>query len=160
MSGSDTGDIVLLPLMRYDLIVAASLHEACFEEAWDASAIAKLLSLPGSLGLLALVSGQPVGLVIARGVEDEAEILTIGVLPAFRRRGVGSRLLERIGERLAEAGRSRLVLEVAEDNAAALALYDRASFAQVGRRLGYYKRVAGGTAAAIVLARTLHSQPD
>ena len=48
-------------------------------------------------------------------------------------------------------GARRLFLEVAQDNAAALALYTAAGFIQVGRRPGYYSR-PDGSAAALVLA--------
>jgi ribosomal-protein-alanine N-acetyltransferase len=160
MSAAEDGDIELLPLTASDLKLAAALHEACFEDSWDAAALARLLAMSGSVGMLALIERQPVGLVIARGTEDEAEILTLGVLPAYRRRGVATLLLECVGELSGEAGRTRLLLEVAEDNAAARALYDKARFVQVGRRLDYYRRGPEGKSAAIVLARTLRSRPD
>ena len=57
-------------------------------------------------------------------VADEAEILTVGVVPAARRRGIARRLLAAL---LAEAARARRAprcfLEVRVDNDAARALY-------------------------------------
>ena len=57
--------------------------------------------------------------------------------------------------RAAAAGSARVFLEVAEDNAAARALYLRHGFAQVGRRPAYYRRGQTRAAAALVLARRL-----
>ncbi len=103
--------------------------------------------------------GQPVGLVIALAVGSEAEILTLGVLPKFRRRGIAARLLASVADRLNGAGCPRLLLEVAEDNEAARALYGKLGFAEIGRRPSYYRRGAGAVAGAIVLARAL-DRPD
>src|SRR5262249_13192140 len=81
-----------------------------------------------------------------------AEILTLGVLPRFRRRGVGRSLLAAVTDRLARAGGARLLLEVAADNVAAQALYRDAGFLEVGRRPGYYQRASGQAVDALLLA--------
>lgn len=152
---SDAGDNVLLrPLGPLDLAVAAALHARCFDSAWNDTAIAEILVMPGSFGALAQIGDQPVGLVIALAVGTEAEILTLAVLPESRRRGVARRLLAWVVGRLSEVNCQRLLLEVAEDNAAARTLYAKLGFAEVGRRPSYYRRF-GGTTAAVVLARAL-----
>lgn len=155
----DSDDLVLQPLGPLDLAVAAAVHAGCFESAWNEAAMAEILAMPGSFGALALVGDQPVGLVIALAVGTEAEILTLAVLPKFRRRGMAGRLLAWVADRLSAAGCQRLLLEVAEDNAAARALYGKLGFDQTGRRPSYYRRLAG-TAAAMVLARTLDRRDD
>lgn len=155
----DPDKVLLQPLGPLDLAVAAALHAGCFESAWNEAAMAEILAMPGSFGVLALVGDQPVGLVIVLAAGTEAEILTLAVLPKFRRRGMASQLLAWVADRLSGAGCQRLLLEVAEDNAAARALYGKFGFAQVGHRPSYYRRFAG-TAAAIVLARTLDRRED
>ena len=52
-------------------------------------------------------------------------------------------------------GAEQMFLEVAEDNAAALALYRRAGFEAAGRRRGYYPREAGAAVDALLLVRKL-----
>ena len=155
----DSDNVLLQPLGPLDLAVAAAVHAGCFESAWNEAAMAEILAMPGSFGALALVGNQPVGLVIVLAVATEAEILTLAVLPKFRRRGMASRLLAWVVDRLSGSGSQRLLLEVAEDNVAARALYGKLGFAQVGHRPSYYRRLAG-TAAAIVLARTLERRED
>ncbi len=92
------------------------------------------LALPNVIGLL---HGE-VGMLLARVASDEAEILTLAVTPAARRRGVASQLLEAATVRLAAAGATVAFLEVSVKNTAALKLYLGQGFAQVGRRVAYY----------------------
>lgn len=149
-----SGERALRPIGPFDLDLVAVLHGACFDEAWSAAAIAALLATPGSFGLLSIAPEAPSGFVLARIAADEAEIISLGVLPACRRRGLARALLDAAARRAADSGASRLFLEVAADNAAARALYLRQGFAQMGRRAGYYRR-GGGTVDALILARPL-----
>lgn len=155
----DTDNVSLQPLGPLDLAVAAALHAGCFDSAWSEAAMAELLAMPGSLGTIAQIEDQPVALVVVLAVGTEAEILTLGVLPKFRRRGVARRLLASAMDQLRDAGCRRLLLEVAEDNVAARSLYGTLGFAEIGQRPSYYRRSAG-TAAAIVLARALDRRED
>ena len=118
--------------------VFAALHAACFSDPWSETAMAALLSSPGVTGLVLEASSEPTGLALVRAVVDEAEILTIGVIPAARRGGYGARLLSACIAAARTAGCETLFLEVSEANAAAAALYARAGFIETGRRAGYY----------------------
>jgi len=128
----------------------AGIHAAAFPAPWDATALAGLLTQAGVFAV-----EQPDGFILLRTVADEAEILTLAVHPKARRRGLGARLV-RVGVAGAAAqGATRLFLEVADDNAAALALYARAGFSEAGRRPGYYARPDGGRQDALILALNL-----
>ena len=72
-------------------------------------------------------------------IEDEAELLQIGVLPLFRRKGIGGALLNEVIAYLKNEQVSRLFLEVRESNCVAQALYKSYGFKESGRRKGYYK---------------------
>ena len=72
----------------------------------------------------------------------EYEVHTIGVDPAYQRRGIGRRLLD---ELLNFAAGAVVHLEVRTDNAPAIALYRSVGFTQVGLRRRYY-RVSGANA--------------
>jgi ribosomal-protein-alanine N-acetyltransferase len=71
-------------------------------------------------------------------VAEEAEVLTLAVIPAMRRRGVAAALLRRAMAEAAARGAGALFLEVSTRNAAAQALYRRFGFIEVGRRRRYY----------------------
>jgi ribosomal-protein-alanine N-acetyltransferase len=137
-----------------DAPLLATLHAPCFpEEPWPAAALATLLDSPGVFGLIA-GSGDDQGFILCRTAADEAEVLTLAVLPQCRRAGVGGCLMASGLARAAAQGGRTMFLEVAEDNPAALALYSAAGFATVGRRPGYYRR-GDRSVAAVVLSRDL-----
>jgi ribosomal-protein-alanine N-acetyltransferase len=117
----------------------ARLHASCFADAWADSAFDALLASPGTFALLAQTGGEDVGFVLARVVADEAEILSLGVVPLARRRGAGQRLVAAAGELCAAAGGERLFLEVGNENRAARMFYRRMGFREMGLRRGYYR---------------------
>ena len=84
-------------------------------------------------------------------VDDIAELQRIGVDPAHRRTGIAAGLLTDVRARAVDAGASRLLIEVREDNHGALALYRGVGFEEIARRPKYYRD--GST--AIVMEATL-----
>lgn len=72
-------------------------------------------------------------------VGPDAEVLTVGTVPAARRRGIGRRLLRALLAEAARRGASQVFLEVRVDNDAAIALYEDEGFTRLGRRRGYYE---------------------
>jgi ribosomal-protein-alanine N-acetyltransferase len=69
---------------------------------------------------------------------DEAHITTFAVLPAWRRQGVGARLLIELLDMAVGMGASVATLEVRLSNRAARSLYERFGFHPVGLRPRYY----------------------
>lgn len=141
-----------------DLGAVAALHARCFpHEPWSRHSFEQLLASPGVCGwLLATSRDQPdqgpgPGFILLRIAADEAEVLTFCVASEQRRAGLGSRLLTTALPRLRLFGAQRVLLEVAEDNAPALALYRRFGFTEVGRRPNYYSR-KGERVDALLLA--------
>ena len=128
----------------------AVLHAEAFDTPWSAETLAALLAQPG-----VLLEAAPDGFVLVQVAADEAEILTLAVRPAARRKGVATALVETAARRAEAAGAGRLFLEVAEDNLAARALYARLRFEPVGRRPRYYARPQGPAVDALLLARNL-----
>jgi ribosomal-protein-alanine N-acetyltransferase len=91
------------------------------------------------MGLAAAAEGGTVaGYVCASQGFGEAEILVLGVDPAFRRRGLARALLQALTGALKARGCDTVFLEVRRSNAAAVALYLSAGFREIGMRKGYY----------------------
>jgi ribosomal-protein-alanine N-acetyltransferase len=128
----------------------ADVHAGAFDTPWDAAAFAALLDQAG-----VFVVEEADGFILMRAVADEAEILTLAVRPGARRRGVGGRLVAQGAAAAAARGAVQLFLEVADDNAAARALYARAGFVEAGRRPGYYTRADGTRWDALLLTLNL-----
>ncbi len=125
----------------------ARLHASAFDAPWDAAALAALLAQPGVFAI-----ERPDGFILMRTAADEAEILTLAVQPAARRRGLGRELTAAGLARARTLGAERVFLEVAEDNAPARALYGRLGFTEAGRRPAYYASSDGRRRDAFVLA--------
>lgn len=125
----------------------AALHQAAFTvpRPWGSDEIAGLMASPWCFCL-----SEPGGFLIGRAVAGEAELLTIAVHPDARRRGVGRRLVAGFLAEARARGAERAFLEVAADNAPALALYRNCGFAETGRRRAYYAGAAGRVDAVIV----------
>lgn len=85
-------------------------------------------------------------------VGDTAEILTVGVVPAARRRGIARLLLADLLDHAKAHDAEEAYLEVRTDNGAARALYRHDGFAEVGIRRGYYD---GGRVDAITMKKAL-----
>jgi ribosomal-protein-alanine N-acetyltransferase len=104
------------------------------------------------------VAGEPkaaIGFVIGQLAADEAEILSIGVSPNWQRAGLGARLVEGLARAARRGEAKRIFLEVAEDNAPAIALYNKLGFVTAGRRKRYYERPGGEAIDALTLVLTL-----
>jgi ribosomal-protein-alanine N-acetyltransferase len=132
------------PLPRSAVGPISLLHRACFpEDPWDAEAIGQIMCIPGFFGLIGWAKTDPVGFALALSLGEEAEIVSLGVLPEHRRCRIGSSVLDAVCGEARLRGAERVVLEVARDNGAARALYAGRGFTVVGRRRNYYRRAEG-----------------
>jgi len=136
---------VLQPAREADLSRVAKLHAECFpDDAWSSASLATVLAMPGADGRICYdADGTACGLVLDQCLGPDGEILTLGVAPAWRGRGVARLLLQDLIARARLGGAQRLLLEVAADNTAALALYISFGFARQGIRRHYYRRAQG-----------------
>lgn len=128
----------------------AALHAEAFAAPWDAAAFADLMEGVGVFGLLAS-DERELGLILCRVVAGEVEVLTVGVAPGARRRGVAKAMIGAALATARSAGADCAILEVAVDNAEAAALYAGLGFRRAGLRRGYYDRGERGRADALVM---------
>jgi ribosomal-protein-alanine N-acetyltransferase len=117
------------------------LHRVCFpEDPWDARAIEQIMGIPGFFGRVGWTKTVPVAFALTLALGDEAEIVSLGVLPDHRRCGIGSAILDSVCGEARLRGAERVLLEMASDNEAARALYAGRGFTVVGRRRNYYRQ--------------------
>lgn len=136
----------------------ADLHDKAFDRPWTALEFDDLLKSPGVFAVLG-EAGEPAearGFILCRSIAGEAEILTIAVDPAARRRGWGAALVEMAAGIAAETRSEAMFLEVEAGNLAAVALYQSTGFVRVGLRKGYYPH-PDGAKDALVMRRTLNT---
>ena len=129
----------------------ATLFAASAEASrWSAQDIAQLQAA-GARVWVDVEDGELAGAVASREVAGEAEILNLAVGAAWRRRGIGRRLMQMAVEEAISRGVKRVFLEVRESNAGARAFYSGLGFAQEGRRREYYRNPLED---ALLLSRT------
>lgn len=105
---------------------------------WGESGFAAEIKLPAALILCAQQDGQLIGFIAARAAGGVAEILNVAVLAGQEKRGIGRRLLTEMLVALKKQGVQQVSLEVAQDNTAACALYEKAGLVRLGQRKDFY----------------------
>lgn len=136
--------IRIRPAVREDLDALFALDQVCFRPgiAYSKTELRYFLFHIRSLSVVAESERGIAGFAIVEFVLEKGQrighIVTIDVAPAERRRGVGRVLMEALLGYCREAEASGLRLEVAVDNAAAIAFYTLLGFAETGRIRGYY----------------------
>ena len=148
---------VIAPARGADVRTLADLTGRCLDAAWGSDSLDRVLALPGTFGPIARVGSASVGFILYRAAADECELLSFGVLPAHRRRGIGRELFAAARDHAANAGARAMFAEVAEHILSALSLYQSVGFSVVGRRLGYY-RSPNGRADAWIMRGSLDQQ--
>jgi ribosomal-protein-alanine N-acetyltransferase len=150
------------PAVEADVVaIAASETVNLGADAWSAGLVAEGVAgrLPTVHYLVAESEGQVVGHAVASLVAEIAELQRIAVAATWRRRGVAGALLEEV-VRLATGSRAdRLLLEVREDNAAALGFYAARGFVEVDRRRRYYSDGATAVVLRLPLGRGCGGTP-
>jgi [ribosomal protein S18]-alanine N-acetyltransferase len=153
-------EIVWRPMREADVAAVAAIEGGAHVAAWTAGNFRDALAA----GYSATV-GEANGIIVAYGVlmlaPGEAQLLSLTVADALRRRGIGRELLQRFLGEAAARGADQCFLEVRISNAAAISLYTGAGFVPVARRAGYYPATHPDDARedALVLRRALREQP-
>ena len=150
---------VVRPATASDAEAIAALEaENLGRDAWSAGLVEQGVSgeLPTVRYLVAEVDHEVMGYAAASIVADIAELQRIAVTPARRRTGLAAALLAAVVGAAEAQGADRVLLEVREDNTAALAFYADQGFVEIDRRRRYYR----DGATAIVLRRGIGPSCD
>lgn len=110
-----------VPWSRESFWREASNEHTCYVLACDGEAAAPVIGYAGCW----ILAG-------------EAQITNVAILPDYRGRGVGTKLMAAVIAAAKARGASAMTLEVRPSNAPALALYHHYGFREAGRRKGYY----------------------
>ena len=146
-----------VPLNDLGYAVLSQLHRRCFLTEWKASEFKNILTMPGAFAQVIRDTTDPplllVGFVLARIVKEDGEIISMGVLPNYRGRGFGRKLVYAVEAQSRLMGARKVFLEVAETNDFGMRLYKSSGFKIVGRRQGYYKNKGNSKTDALIMRR-------
>jgi ribosomal-protein-alanine N-acetyltransferase len=139
---------VIFKLRTYEPGDFETLYEIdrrCFapEIAYSRRELRNYLGFPGAICVVALngkkpASPQIAGFCIAVYSHGWGHLVTMDVLPEFRRHGVGSKLLAETERRLASAGVVEIGLETATTNESAIAFWEKHGYRKYGIHEEYY----------------------
>lgn len=131
----------------------AALHGCAFAGQGRAWTVQEFVDLLQSSHVF--VVGDARGFAFGRVIVDEVELLTIATDPKLHRRGLARANLRAYEVAAKSRGAVHSFLEVAQDNAAALALYLAEGYEQTARRVGYYHRSDGERVDALILRKSM-----
>jgi ribosomal-protein-alanine N-acetyltransferase len=140
-----------------DIAALVALENRCFHWPWSRLSFEGEMNAPGAdsrVTWTTAAAGQPrmIAYIFFRFIAEEVHIFRIAVDPAWRRRGVGARLVTACLESAHGRGLSAAMLEVRRSNTEALKLYRKFGFQVAATRPGYY---SDGHEDALILKRTL-----
>lgn len=122
-----------------DVPALLALEKACFGgEAFTDTQLRQLLSARYGLAMGIWEDSLLVGAALLEVLVPESELHSLAMLPGKRRRGLGAALLKSALSAARKRGATEMFLEVRRSNQAAIALYERAGFAALSVRRGYY----------------------
>lgn len=139
LASTTSNQIVIQTASWRDLNALRRLENECFPiDAWPLWDLVGVLTLGNIIRLKAVVKERMVGFIAGdlRREENIAWIATLGVLPEYRRRGIGNTLLTECEARLDVA---RVRLSVRRSNHAAIRLYQRLNYHLIDTWAGYYQ---------------------
>ena len=143
MQAEDVASVVAIEQLAYDFPWSEGIFRDCLLAGYYAVVMERPSQGLDGYAIMSLAAG-------------EAHLLNLCIHPALRRQGLGSFILEHMLERAVSAGAERIYLEVRPSNHAAIVLYGRAGFVEIGRRRDYY-RARRGREDAVVLTLEISS---
>jgi ribosomal-protein-alanine N-acetyltransferase len=146
------------PMTVEDIPDVHDIESASFPIPWPAYAFRQELETNRLARYLVVrVGGETVAYAGIWLMVDEAHVTTFAVLPDWRRRGIGARLMLAILQLSVEMRASVGTLEVRLSNMAARTLYQRFGFRPVGVRPRYY---SDNGEDALIMTTDLLSSPS
>ena len=138
-----TAEALLTPEIRRmqdsDLDMVMEIERESFSTPWSRGTFRGLLQRSDASLWVAQVGERVVGYAVVWYLFREAELGNLAVAPGWRRRRLGTQLLDWALQKARERGTERIFLEVRVGNRTAQQLYERYGFSQVGLRRRYYR---------------------
>jgi len=121
-----------------DLNEIEAIEQRAYRTPWSRSMFASELAKGTSICLGAFEGDRLVGYIVNSRYVDAWHVMNVAVDPEHQRRGIASRLLQRLFELTADDEGRGYTLEVRVSNGPAIRLYEKHGFERQGIRRGYY----------------------
>ncbi len=121
-----------------DLKQVAEIEKSCFSENWSGALLEQTLHSPYDICWVYEQEETIMGYCSLRLLAGEGEVQRIAVLPAYRRMGLGRKMMDAMVDFAIKNQACAVSLEVREGNTGARKLYESYGFRAEAVRRGYY----------------------
>jgi ribosomal-protein-alanine N-acetyltransferase len=126
-------------MIRRDMAEVLQIEQNSFEFPWSEEDFLRCLRQRNCIGMVAEQNERVVGFMIYELHKDQLHVLNFSVSPEFRRREIGTQMVEKLISKLSDRRRRRIVLEVRETNLIAQMFFRRLGFRAVSLLKDYYE---------------------
>lgn len=127
-------------MIRRDMESVLNVEQLSFEFPWAEEDFVRCLRQRECTGMVAEYNDEVIGHMVYELHKTSIHLLNFAVHPAFRNRGVGLTMVEKLTSKLsAETGRNRIMLEVRETNVDAQLFFKRHGFFAIAVLRDFYE---------------------
>lgn len=130
--------ITIRPMTVDDIDGVILVEQQSFLTPWSRQAFVEENKNLLACYLVAEDNGVIVGYAGMWVIIDEAHVTNVAILPAYRQKGLGEKLMNALIKKAVDNGAVCMTLEVRPSNTAAKNLYHKKGFAVQGKRPNYY----------------------
>jgi len=130
--------MIFRPMLLADLDKVVAIEKASMPSPWSKELFEEELKRSQANYFVIEEDGALAGYVGYWEAPQEAHIITVAMAPAFRKRGLGKRMMDHFLAYAAQKGARLATLEVRESNLAGRRLYEKCDFRMVAIRKKYY----------------------
>lgn len=132
-------EVVIRPMRKEDIFQVSQIEKLSFPSPWSCSIFSSELDEKNFTFYYVMeYQDEVIAYTGYWKLANEAHLVNLAVYPAFRRKGLGSKLLKYVLEKAQNQGLDTITLEVRRFNLAAQKFYERFDFKKVAIRPGYY----------------------
>jgi len=125
-------------MIRRDMPEVLAIENASFEFPWSEEDFIRCLRQRNCIGMVAEFDDRVVGFMIYELHKNRLHILNFSVEDEFRRRRVGSQMIEKLISKLSQQRRNRIMLEVRETNLQAQLFFRQNGFRAISVLRDFY----------------------
>lgn len=131
---------ILRKLQTKDLEYIMEIETSCFSVPWSKNGFESELRHQNTYYNCIEIENKVIGYSGLWKILDEGHIMNVAILPEYRKKGYGKKLIENLFEFCLDNDIIRTTLEARESNKAAIKLYEKMGFEIVGTRPKYYSK--------------------
>ena len=123
-----------------DIESVFEIEKSIFSVPWSKKSFESSISSKDTIYIVATIDEKIVGYLGIYILGDQSDISNVGVHKDYRRMHIAEAMLSYIFDRAKSNNVKEITLEVRESNVAAISLYEKMGFKEIGIRKNYYQK--------------------